>query len=85
VVVVKHAAELRVHLYRQALLEEAKRLVKAGVLHEQEDAYYLTFHELHDPCAPTGRTTSSFTNARPRSNGQRIRVHGTNGHVELLS
>ena len=48
VVVVKHAAELRVHLYRQALLEEAKRLVKAGVLHEQEDAYYLTFHEFHD-------------------------------------
>ncbi|MEH1098892.1 rifamycin-inactivating phosphotransferase [Micromonospora sp. CPCC 205561] len=35
-------------VYKQALLEEAERLVRAGVLAEREDAFYLTFQELHD-------------------------------------
>ncbi|HEX5857661.1 MAG TPA: rifamycin-inactivating phosphotransferase, partial [Microbacterium sp.] len=38
----------RYFLYKQALLEEAERLVEAGVLREQEEIFYLTFQELHD-------------------------------------
>ncbi|MER7249863.1 rifamycin-inactivating phosphotransferase [Kribbella sp. NPDC000426] len=33
-------------VYKQALLREADRLVRANVLPEQEDAFYLTFEEL---------------------------------------
>ena len=38
----------RYFVYKQALLEEAGRLVHAAVLREREDIYYLTFQELHD-------------------------------------
>jgi rifampicin phosphotransferase len=38
----------RYFVYKQALLEEAERLVRAGVLAEKEDIFYLTFQELHD-------------------------------------
>jgi pyruvate,water dikinase len=38
----------RYFIYKQALLKEAGRLVRAGVLREPEDVYYLTFQELHD-------------------------------------
>lgn len=38
----------RYFVYKQALLKEAERLVQAGVLHEKEDIYYLTFEELHE-------------------------------------
>jgi pyruvate,water dikinase len=38
----------RYFVYKQALLEEAGRLVQAGVLPEKEDSFYLTFAELHD-------------------------------------
>ncbi|MEU7906658.1 rifamycin-inactivating phosphotransferase [Actinoplanes sp. NPDC049118] len=38
----------RYFVYKQALLEEAERLVRAGVLPEREDAFYLTFQEFHD-------------------------------------
>ena len=38
----------RTFAYKQALLEEAERLVEAGVLREKEDSFYLTFQELHD-------------------------------------
>ncbi len=38
----------RTFVYKRALLEEAERLVHAGVLGEQEDIFYLTFDELHD-------------------------------------
>ncbi len=34
--------------YKQALLEEADRLVRDQVLREREDVFYLTFQELHD-------------------------------------
>jgi rifampicin phosphotransferase len=34
--------------YKQALLEEADRLVQAGVVREREDIFFLTFQELHD-------------------------------------
>ncbi|GMU04129.1 rifamycin-inactivating phosphotransferase [Corallococcus caeni] len=38
----------RYFVYRQALLEEARRLVQAGVVREKEDIFYLTFQELQD-------------------------------------
>ncbi|MFI5694704.1 rifamycin-inactivating phosphotransferase [Kribbella sp. NPDC051586] len=38
----------RYFVYKQALLEEADRLVRANVLPEKEDIFYLTFGELHD-------------------------------------
>jgi rifampicin phosphotransferase len=44
----KYAIVNRYFLYKQALLEEAGRLVRANVLHEQEDIDYLTFQELRE-------------------------------------
>ncbi len=38
----------RYFVYKQALLEEAERLVQAGVLREREESFYLTFQELQD-------------------------------------
>jgi rifampicin phosphotransferase len=38
----------RYFVYKQALLEEAERLVRATVLAEREDIFYLTLQELHD-------------------------------------
>src|SRR5207248_6117436 len=35
-------------IYKQALLEEAERLVRAHVLREKEDIFHLAFQELHD-------------------------------------
>ncbi len=36
----------RYFVYKQSLLKEAEQLVQAGVIHEKEDIYYLTFEEL---------------------------------------
>ncbi|MEV7680045.1 rifamycin-inactivating phosphotransferase [Streptomyces sp. NPDC088341] len=44
----KYGIVSRYFVYKRALLEEAERLVRAGVLPEREDIFYLTFHELHD-------------------------------------
>jgi pyruvate,water dikinase len=38
----------RYFIYKQALMKEAEQLVQAGVLHEKEDSYYLTFEELRE-------------------------------------
>ncbi|SDH57538.1 phosphoenolpyruvate synthase [Chitinophaga filiformis] len=38
----------RYFIYKQALLKEAAKLVQAGLIHEKEDIYYLTFEELHE-------------------------------------
>jgi rifampicin phosphotransferase len=38
----------RYFVYKQALLDDAERLVQAHVLREREDIFYLTFTELHD-------------------------------------
>jgi phosphoenolpyruvate synthase/pyruvate phosphate dikinase len=35
-------------VYKQALLKEAEQLVRANVIHEKEDIYYLTFEELRE-------------------------------------
>jgi phosphoenolpyruvate synthase/pyruvate phosphate dikinase len=44
----KYGIVSRYFVYKQALLEEAERLVHAGVLRGEEDIFYLTFQELHD-------------------------------------
>ncbi|MFF8259013.1 rifamycin-inactivating phosphotransferase [Streptomyces virginiae] len=44
----KYAIISRYFVYKQALTAEAERLVRAGVLAEREDAFYLTFQELHE-------------------------------------
>jgi pyruvate,water dikinase len=38
----------RYFVYKQALLEEAERLVRAGVLREKEDIFFLRFEELQE-------------------------------------
>ncbi|MGG1347600.1 phosphoenolpyruvate synthase [Bacillus subtilis] len=44
----KYGMVNRYFVYKQALLKEAEQLVEAGVIHEKEDIYYLTFEELHE-------------------------------------
>ena len=44
----KYVIVSRYFVYKQALLEEAERLVRAHVLGEKEDIFYLRFEELHD-------------------------------------
>ncbi|MDX2702807.1 phosphoenolpyruvate synthase [Streptomyces sp. PA03-6a] len=44
----KYGIVSRYFVYKQALREEAERLVRAGVLAEKEDVFYLTFQEFHD-------------------------------------
>src|SRR5262249_33083011 len=38
----------RYFVYKQALLEEAERLVQSHVLHEKEEIFFLRFEELHE-------------------------------------
>jgi pyruvate,water dikinase len=44
----KYGIVRRSFVYKQALLEEAERLVQAGVIREKEDIFHLTFQELHE-------------------------------------
>ncbi|MFF1481569.1 rifamycin-inactivating phosphotransferase [Streptomyces sp. NPDC058301] len=44
----KYGIVSRYFIYKQALLREAERLVRADVLPEKEDIFYLTFQELHE-------------------------------------
>ncbi|WP_412100321.1 rifamycin-inactivating phosphotransferase [Micromonospora ureilytica] len=44
----KYGIIIRYFIYKQALLAEAERLVRAGVLTETEDVFYLTFQEFHE-------------------------------------
>ena len=44
----KYGMVSRYVVYKQALLREAERLVRAGMLAEPEDVFYLRFQELHD-------------------------------------
>jgi phosphoenolpyruvate synthase/pyruvate phosphate dikinase len=44
----KYGMVSRYFVYKQALLEEAERLVQAHVLREKEEIFYLTFQELQD-------------------------------------
>jgi rifampicin phosphotransferase len=44
----KYALVNRYFVYKQALLKEAEQLVRAGVIGEKEDIYYLAFEELRE-------------------------------------
>lgn len=44
----KYGIICRYFVYKRALLEEAERLVRAGVLREKEDVFHLTFQEFHE-------------------------------------
>ncbi len=44
----KYGMVNRYFVYKQALLKEVEQLVQAGVIHEKEDIYYLTFEELRE-------------------------------------
>jgi rifampicin phosphotransferase len=44
----KYAMVCRYFVYKQALLEEAERLVQAHVLGDKEDTFFLAFQDLHD-------------------------------------
>lgn len=44
----KYGMVSRYFVYKRALMEEAGRLVRAGVLREEEDVFYLTFQELRE-------------------------------------
>lgn len=44
----KYGMVSRYFIYKQSLLKEAERLVQSGVIHEQEDIFYLFFDELHE-------------------------------------
>ncbi|WP_327364020.1 rifamycin-inactivating phosphotransferase [Streptomyces sp. NBC_01296] len=44
----KYGIVSRYFVYKRALMEEAERLVRAGVIPEKDDVFYLTFQELHD-------------------------------------
>ncbi|WP_437719045.1 rifamycin-inactivating phosphotransferase [Sorangium sp. So ce448] len=44
----KYGLVNRYFIYKQALLQEAERLVQAGVIHDAKDIYYLTFDELRE-------------------------------------
>ncbi|SEW28978.1 pyruvate, water dikinase [Chitinophaga sp. YR573] len=44
----KYGIISRYFVYKQALLKEAEQLVRANVIHEKEDIYYLTFEELRE-------------------------------------
>lgn len=44
----KYGIISRSFVYKQALMKEAEKLVQAGVIHDKEDIYYLTFQELRE-------------------------------------
>jgi pyruvate,water dikinase len=44
----KYEMVSRYFVYKQALMEEAERLVQAHVLRERDDVFFLRFEELHD-------------------------------------
>lgn len=68
----KYGLVSRYFVYKQALLEEARRLVDARVLREKEDIYDLTFQELRDAVrtnrvdyALVGRRRDAFRSNQP--------------------
>ncbi|NOU75608.1 phosphoenolpyruvate synthase [Paenibacillus sp. LMG 31458] len=44
----KYGMISRYFVYKQAILKEAEQLVQAGVIHEKEDVFLLSFEELHE-------------------------------------
>ncbi|MEV6235391.1 rifamycin-inactivating phosphotransferase [Lentzea sp. NPDC051838] len=60
----KYGMVSRYFVYKQALLEEAGRLVRAGVLDEREDIYFLRFSELQDVVRTGGASSSLIAQRR---------------------
>jgi pyruvate,water dikinase len=44
----KYGIVSRYFAYKEALLKEAEQLLRANIIYEKEDIYYLTFQELHE-------------------------------------
>jgi pyruvate,water dikinase len=59
----KYSIVSRYIVYKQALLEEAERLVQADVLAAKEDVFFLTFQEFHD-VARTNRSDDHLIRRR---------------------
>ena len=59
----KYVMVSRYFVYKQALMEEAERLVHANVLREKEDIFYLRFEELQD-VVRTSRVDEQLIGAR---------------------
>lgn len=59
----KYGIISRYFVYKQALTAEADRLVRAGVLADREDAYFLTFEEFRD-AVRTGRVDERLIRER---------------------
>jgi pyruvate,water dikinase len=59
----KYAIVSRHAIYKQALLEEADRLVRARVLHDREDIFYLSLEEFRD-VVRTGRIDEELVTRR---------------------
>lgn len=59
----KYGLVCRYFIYKQALVAEAKRLVRTNVVRDEEDVFFLTFQELHE-VARTGRADQSLIRQR---------------------
>jgi pyruvate,water dikinase len=59
----KYGMVSRYSVYKQALLAEAGRLVRAGLLRREEDVFFLTFQEFHD-VVRTGRVDHRLVRRR---------------------
>jgi pyruvate,water dikinase len=59
----KYGIVSRYFVYKQALLEEAERLVRAGVLAAREDVFHLTFQEFHE-AVRSGRVDAALIRQR---------------------
>ena len=59
----------RYFVYKQALMEEAERLVQGGVLGEKEDVFHLAFHELQE-VVRTRRVDERSSGSARRSSGR---------------
>lgn len=44
----KYSIVSRYFVYKQALMKEAERLAQAGIIHEKEDVFYLSFEEFRE-------------------------------------
>ena len=70
----KYGMVSRYFVYKQALLEEAERLVGARVLREMKDIFYLTFEEL-DEVVRTHRSIAHSSTSGRTSSGRIRRSH----------
>ena len=61
----KYAMMKRYFLFKQALPEEAGRLVRAGVIGRKEDIYYLTLEELRDAVSTASMPVSGLAEWAP--------------------